>query len=67
MLTKIAVLLLTLGLVWLVFFRRRPGPGTGGTARPRLPHPLHLAKCAGCGTYRLPGAPCRCGDRGAQN
>ena len=58
MLTKLAVTAAVFLLIWLIFFRRR--------ARPRpdpnrsLPHPLHLARCPGCGVYRLPDAPCDC-------
>ena len=60
MLTKLAVTALTLLLIWAVFFRRpkprRRGPGSDK----ELPHPMHLARCPGCGVYRLPDSPCDC-------
>lgn len=67
MLSKIAILMFVVLAVWALFFRarRRPPPVDGN--RPRLPSPLHLAKCARCGVYRLPGAPCDCTRRGSDS
>jgi cbb3-type cytochrome oxidase subunit 3 len=64
MLTKIALTLVVIAAVWLIFFRRRGRKGAADGNK-RLPHPLHLARCPGCGIYRLQDAPCNCtrGDK----
>jgi len=59
MLSKLAITALVGLLVWLVFFRRPAAKRRGGTKK-ALPHPLSLARCPGCGVYRLPEAPCDC-------
>lgn len=60
MLTKLAVTALILALAWLFLFRkprRRPRRHPDNRT---LPHPLQLARCPGCGVWRLPDAPCEC-------
>jgi ribosomal protein L32 len=60
MLTKIVVTLLVFLTIWLVFFRRPKPRRRSGPDRKALPHPLQLARCPRCGTWRLPESPCAC-------